>query len=192
MIKNKAAISPDIRMIRQRRSSHIMIKIIRRDPFRSQPRRILTKRNLKKVSSTFSGINCPRGGTINTRKHRKSGVPEQASWPIRLIQTHEIVKFRIFTNLDKRRKRATPQKMTIIIRSTTKPTRNRLTPHPTKKQTIPNTTDHDVPKQSLIPFSNMRRIKKLQRAMNIKQRTTTKTLHDNKSQQQPCYARHQE
>ena len=110
MIKNKASISPDFRMIRQRRSSHIMIKIIRRDPRRNELRRIPTKRNFKKVNSTLSGINCPRGSTTNTRKHRKPIMPEQASRPISLIQPHEIVKLRIFANLNERRKRAVPKK----------------------------------------------------------------------------------
>ena len=41
--------------------------------------------------------------------------------------SHEIMKFRIFTNLNKRRKRAIPKKVTIIVRSTTKPTWNTLT-----------------------------------------------------------------
>ena len=103
-------------------------------------------------------------------------MPEQAPRPIRLIQSHEIMKFRTFTNLNERRKRTIPKKVTIIVRSTTELTGNRLTSHPTKEQTIPDTTNHDATKQSLIFFPNMRRIKELQRAMNIQQRTTTKTL----------------
>ena len=135
-----------------------MIKLIRKNPFSNQTRRIPTKRNLNQVSSTFRSINSPGGGTIDTRKHRKPAMPEQAPRPVRLIQSYEIMKFRIFTNLNKKRKRPIPKKVTIIVRSPTEPTRNRLTTNTTKKKTIPDTTYHNGTKQCLISFTNMRRI----------------------------------
>ena len=103
-------------------------------------------------------------------------MPEQAPWPMSLILPHEIMKLRTFTDLYKRRKGTFPKQMTIPTRSTTESTVSRLTSNPSKEKTIPDTTNHDATKQSLISFSNMRRIKELQRAMNIYQGSSAKTL----------------
>ena len=94
-------------------------------------------------------------------------MPKQAPRPMTLVHSHEIVKLRMFTNLNKRSKGTFPKKMAITIRSSTEPTGNRLPPNPAKEKTIPNTTYHDTSKQSLINFPNMRRVKELQRAMHI-------------------------
>ena len=59
--------------------------------------------------------------------------------------------------------------------STTEPAWNRLASDPSQQKTIPYTTHHDTPKQGLVPLSNMRRIKQLQGADNVKKRTTPKT-----------------
>ena len=67
------------------------------------------------------------------------------------------------------------------MRSPTKPTRNSLASNPSEKHTIPDTTNHDAPKQRLISFSNMRRIKELQRAIKIQKRPTPKTSPTTKS-----------
>ena len=63
-----------------------------------------------------------------------------------------------------------------MIRSTAEATRKNLITNTTQQKTVPDTTNHNATKQCLISFPNMRRIKELQRAMNIQQRTTTKTL----------------
>ena len=89
---------------------------------------------------------------------------------------HDFIAASPLAYLNNRRKGTFPKEMTITIRSTTKSTRNRQSPNFIEKETIPNTTNHNATMQSLISFSNMRRIKELQRAMNIQQRTTTKTL----------------
>ena len=87
-------------------------------------RRIGTQSNLKKVTSALSKTQRPRRTPIHTREQRQPPMPEQTPRPKRLIHLHEFVKFRIFTNLNKRWKRAIPKKMTIMIITTTKPTRN--------------------------------------------------------------------
>ena len=61
-----------------------------------------------------------------------------------LIHSQEIMKLRIFTNLNKRRKGTFP-----------KPAWNRLTTHSTQQETIPNPTNKHTPEQRLISLPNM-------------------------------------
>ena len=112
-------------------------------------------------------------------------MPEQASWPLSLILSQKIMKLRTFTNLNKRRKSTFPKEVTITIRSTTEPTRSRMLPSLLKEKTVPDTTNNDATKQSLISFSNMRRIKELQRAMKIQKGTTPKTSPTTKTSCNP-------
>ena len=191
LIKNEATIGPDIGVIRNQRGSFNLIILIRRTPFSTKTRRASTKCNLNLANSTLSSSSSPRRGTINTRQLEKPAMPVQTPGPMGLFFPHQIMKLRFFTNLNKRRKGTFPKQMTITIWLPTKPTRYNLVPNPTKKKTIPNTTNHDAAKQSLISFPHMRRVKELQGAMNIKQRSTTKTLPTAKDQQKLCNAKHQ-
>ena len=54
-----------------------------------------------------------------------------------------------------------------MVTTPTEPTRHILTPNLTQKKPIPDTSNKDSPKQRLISFSNMRRIKELQGTINI-------------------------
>ena len=175
----------------QRRSSASITKLIRGTPLSNQPRRIPTKCNFNKVTSTLRCTSGPRGSTFNTRQHRKPTMPKQAPRPMPLIHSHEIMKLRIFTDLN-RRKGTFPKQMTITIRCTAKPTKNRLPLDPTQQKTIPDTPNHNTPKQCHISFPNMRRIKELQGAMDIQHRPTSKNLSGPQGQQQPCHAKHRE
>ena len=102
-------------------------------------------------------------------------VPKQAPVPLTLIHSHETMKLRIFTNLNKRRVRTIPKKMTIPVSTTTEPTRDKLSTHPPQKKAIPDPTNHNNTQKRLISIPNMRRSKELVRATNIQKRASPKT-----------------
>ena len=119
---------------------------------------------------------------MNSRKHGKPAMPKQTSGPMSLILSHEIMKLRTFTNLNKRSVKVhSPKKVTITIWA---PQNRHGTGCPLtlpRRKTIPNTPNHDTPKQSLVSFPDMRRVKKLQGAMYIWQRPAPKTFRPQRS-----------
>ena len=66
--------------------------------------------NFKHVEGTLRSISSPGGGSTDTRKHRKPAMPKQTSGPMSLVHSHEIMKLRIFTSLNERRKGTFPKK----------------------------------------------------------------------------------
>ena len=174
--QHHTTIRPNIGRIRHVRRDRTSIKTIGKIPIRSQRRRVLTKRGLHQVKGTFRRTSSPRRSTINPRQHWKPAMPEETPGPMSLVLSHEIVKLRIFTNLNKRRKGTFPKKMTIILRSTTKPTRDRLAFNLAQQKTIPSTSNQNTTQQTFITIPDMRRVKKLQRTTNIQQGATPKTL----------------
>ena len=97
LTKNKATLSPNIRMLADLQRKISSIKPIKQTRFNYQRRRASHKSLLQHMTSTLDSSLCPR------RSVRR------------------IMKFRIFTDLNKRRIGTFPQKMTISIKTTTEP-----------------------------------------------------------------------
>ena len=93
-------------------------------------------------------------------------MPEQTSRPVTLVHSHEIMKLRVFTDLNKREEGALPKQMTITTSTTAKLKWHGLLP--SQKETIPNTTNQHTPQQCLISLPNMARVKDLQRTRHVK------------------------
>ena len=128
----------------------------------------------------------PRRDTINPREHGKPTMPKKTLRPMSLVLSHEIVKLRIFTNFNKRRKGTFPKQVTIIIRRTTKPTWNRLPPDLAKQNTYtPPTTTLRSRASSL---SRTREELGAAKSHGHLAKDHHENLLDHKNQLQPCSA----
>ena len=96
-------------------------------------------------------------------------MPQKAPGPTILIHHQEIMEFRMFTDLNQRRKRTIPEEKTITISTTTKPARHSLTLHSSQQKAIPNSTSKDTPDHSLISLPNMVRVQELQGTLTSSQ-----------------------
>ena len=82
-------------------------------------------------------------------------MPEKTTRPIRAIPAHQRKELRTVAKLDKRVKSAIPKEMTIIVRQTTKPTRNVFFLNFTKQEAIPNSPGKNGSKQHFVSFPQM-------------------------------------
>ena len=100
-------------------------------------------------------------------------MPKQAARPMSLVHSHEIVKLRIFTNLNKRRKRYIPRRDVHHH-----PEHHRNDREQADLRTLPSREPFQTPptitlrSKALSLFPDMKRVKKLQGAMEIQQWTT--------------------
>ena len=193
LIHHQTSISPNVGVGSRRRATASQSTSAGTFQFRKQTRRVRTQRALKQIASTLRSRCSPKGIPIHSREQMKKPIQE-TSGPVTLIHSHDTMKLRIFTDLNKRRKGTFPEKVTITIRSTTKPTWKRLTlTLPSKnhqylhksdkapeEKSIPNASNHNTVKQCLISLSKVRRVRKLLRPHNIQKVATTEALSGEK------------
>ena len=66
-------------------------------------------------------------------------MPQETPSPMTLVHSHEIVKFRIFTDLNKKRIGTFREEVPITVSTTARATGNRLRPHSAQRKPMPNT-----------------------------------------------------